>query len=219
MTSESGKNASGQEAFGSKTRETPVVESLAVSTADVTSTTGGAGAMTTSEADKAWTSTAPATKDVGGDLCTAGPLLTTDPQVAEAGGAQAEDDLHRCHYVGTPWEAEVVTDHHNVEEFEEASHTIGARAIGKGPWLSPLSFFSLGRCVSRGLMAILLSCWCSLLLNERKLRRICCGKRPMRTQKPPRPARRSCRPRSRPRKRSSASRRPWHVRRRGRRPT
>jgi hypothetical protein len=43
--------------------------------------------------------------------------------MAEAGGA--EDDAHWCLYVGTPWEAEVVTDRHDVEEFKEASRTIG----------------------------------------------------------------------------------------------
>jgi hypothetical protein len=35
-----------------------------------------------------------------------------------------EDDLHRCLYVGTPWEAEVVADRRDVEEFKEASRTI-----------------------------------------------------------------------------------------------
>jgi hypothetical protein len=48
-----------------------------------------------------------------------------DPQVVEAGGARAEDDLHQCPYVGTPWEAEVVADCRDVEEFKEASRTIG----------------------------------------------------------------------------------------------
>jgi hypothetical protein len=40
-----------QEAFGSKTKETLVAESLAVSTADVTSTSSEAGATVASEAD------------------------------------------------------------------------------------------------------------------------------------------------------------------------
>jgi hypothetical protein len=35
-----------------------------------------------------------------------------------------EGDTHRCLYVGTPWEAEVVVDRRDVEEFKEASHTI-----------------------------------------------------------------------------------------------
>jgi hypothetical protein len=51
MTSESGKNASGQEAFGSKAKETLVAESPAVSTADVTSAAGGTGATAASEAE------------------------------------------------------------------------------------------------------------------------------------------------------------------------
>jgi hypothetical protein len=58
-TSKSGKNASGQEAFGSKIQETPVVESLAISMDDVTSTTGGAGTTVASEADKDGTSAPP----------------------------------------------------------------------------------------------------------------------------------------------------------------
>jgi hypothetical protein len=101
-------DTSGQEVFGSMIKETPVVESPAISTADVTSTAGKAGTKAASEADKAGTSTAPATEDEGCDLCTAGPLPTPDPQAAEAGGARAENNLHRCLYIGTPWEAEVV---------------------------------------------------------------------------------------------------------------
>jgi hypothetical protein len=60
--SESGKNASGQEAFGSKIQETPVVESPAISMDDGTSTAGGAGTTAVSEADKAGTSAPPATE-------------------------------------------------------------------------------------------------------------------------------------------------------------
>jgi hypothetical protein len=44
------------------------------------------------------------------------PML--DPQTAEAGGAHAEDDAHRCLYVGTPWEEEVVADRRGVDEFK-----------------------------------------------------------------------------------------------------
>jgi hypothetical protein len=133
--SESGKHASGQKVFGSKTTETPVAESPAVSTADVTSTAGEAGATVASEADKVGISTGPATEDEGGDLYTAGLLPTPDPQAAEAGGARAEDDLHRCLYVGTPWEAEVIADRRDVEEFKEASRMIGCmlsvRVLGR----------------------------------------------------------------------------------------
>jgi hypothetical protein len=55
-TSESGKNTSGQEAFGSKAKEVP-----AVSTADVTSAAVGAGATAAFTAEKAGASTAPPT--------------------------------------------------------------------------------------------------------------------------------------------------------------
>jgi hypothetical protein len=66
-TSGSGKNASGQEAFGSKVPETSVVESLAASAADVTSATAGARATAASEADKAGTTTPPPPRGEGGD--------------------------------------------------------------------------------------------------------------------------------------------------------
>jgi hypothetical protein len=117
---ENGKNASSQEAFGRKANEMLVAESPAVSTPDVTSTADGAGATATFEADYAGTSTAPTTEDEGGDLCMAGQLPTPDPQAAEAGGARVEDDLHRCLYVGTPWEPEVVADRRDVDDFKEA---------------------------------------------------------------------------------------------------
>jgi hypothetical protein len=45
-TPESGKNASGQEAYGSKLSETPVVESPTASAADVMSVAVGAGTVT-----------------------------------------------------------------------------------------------------------------------------------------------------------------------------
>jgi hypothetical protein len=49
----------------------------------------------------------------------ADPRPTTDPQAAEVGGAHAEDDAHWCLYVGTLWEAEVVADRPDVDEFKE----------------------------------------------------------------------------------------------------
>jgi hypothetical protein len=55
----------------------------------------------------------------------ADPLPTLDPQAAEAGGARVEDDAHWCLHVDTPWEAEVVADHRDVDEFKEVSRTIG----------------------------------------------------------------------------------------------
>jgi hypothetical protein len=100
------------------------MESPAVSTTDVTCAAGRTGAMTTFEAEKAETSIAPATEEEDGDLCMADPLLTSDPQAAEAEGARVEDDVHWCLYVGSLWEAEVVADRHDVDEFKEASRTI-----------------------------------------------------------------------------------------------
>jgi dolichyl-phosphate-mannose--protein O-mannosyl transferase len=36
-----------------------------------------------------------------------------------------EDEAHRCLYVDTPWEAEVIAERRDVDEFKEASRTIG----------------------------------------------------------------------------------------------
>jgi hypothetical protein len=52
------------------------------------------------------------------------PLPMSDPQAAKAGDARVEDDAHRCLYVGTLWEVEVVADHRDVDECKEASRTI-----------------------------------------------------------------------------------------------
>jgi hypothetical protein len=124
-TSESGKNASGKKAFGSKMQGTPVAESSAASAADVMSADSGAGTTAASEADKAGTSVPPVAEGEGGDLCTSSPLPALGPQAAMEEGARSEDDQHRCLYVGTPWQAEVVADRRDVEEFKEASRTIG----------------------------------------------------------------------------------------------
>jgi hypothetical protein len=156
-TSESGKNASGQEAFGSKIQEMPVVKSPAISVVDVTSVAGGAGTMAAFEVDKAGTSVPPAAEREGDDLCTAGPLPVSDPQAAEAGGPRAEDDMHQCLYVGTPWEAEVVADRCDVEEFKEASRTIGS-VLSVRALVEPFQFLALGCSVPQGLMAVLLIC-------------------------------------------------------------
>jgi hypothetical protein len=57
--SESAKNASGQEAFGRKGKEVSVEQSPTVLTADVTSPAIGAGATTTSVAEKDEANAAP----------------------------------------------------------------------------------------------------------------------------------------------------------------
>jgi hypothetical protein len=79
MTSESGKNTSGQEVFGSKVLEMPVVESSAASAVDVTSTAVGAGATVASEADKDGTSAPPATGGEGNDRGISGPQQAPRP--------------------------------------------------------------------------------------------------------------------------------------------
>jgi hypothetical protein len=78
-TSESGKNASSQKAFGSKMPGTTAVESPAVSVAYVTSAVVGAGTTAASEADKAGTSVPPAIEGDGGDLFTTGPQPALGP--------------------------------------------------------------------------------------------------------------------------------------------
>jgi hypothetical protein len=41
-------------------------------------------------------------------------------------GARTVDDQDRCLYAGTPWEAEVVTDRHDLETFKEEARMIGS---------------------------------------------------------------------------------------------
>jgi hypothetical protein len=70
-------------------------------------------------------------------------------------GTQSKDDQHRCLYVGTPWEAEVVADHRDVEEFKEASRMIG-RVLLVRALVDSFEFIALGHSVLQGLMAFLL---------------------------------------------------------------
>jgi hypothetical protein len=79
------------------------------------------------------------------------------PQAAVEEGTRLEDDQHRCLYVSTPWEAEVVADRRDVEEFKEASHTIG-RVLSVRALADSFEFLALGRSVLQGLMAFLLVC-------------------------------------------------------------
>jgi hypothetical protein len=65
-TSESGKNASDQETFGSKAKEMLVQQSPAVLTANVTNAVVGTRATAASAAEKAGASTAPPTGRGGG---------------------------------------------------------------------------------------------------------------------------------------------------------
>jgi hypothetical protein len=122
---ESGKNASGQEAFGSKVPETPVVDSSAASAVHVTSAAVGAGATVASEADKAGTSAPPATRGEDSDRDTSSPQEAPRPQSIIDEGMEAVNDEDQCLYAGTSWEAEVVSDCRDLETFREAAHTIG----------------------------------------------------------------------------------------------
>jgi hypothetical protein len=90
------------EAFGSKVLETPVMDSLAASTADVTSATAGAGATAASEANKARTSAPPATGGESGDRGTSNPQEEPPSWGILDEGMEAVNDEDRCLYVGTP---------------------------------------------------------------------------------------------------------------------
>jgi hypothetical protein len=124
-TSESEKNASGQEAFGSKLPETLVVESPVASVANATSATVGAGTTTASEAGRARTSAPPTAGGEGGDLCNSGPQVAPGPQAVMEEGTRSVDDQDRCLYVDTPREAEVVTDRRDLDDFKDEARTIG----------------------------------------------------------------------------------------------
>jgi hypothetical protein len=142
-TSESGKNASGQEEFRSNMLGMPVVESPAASAADVTSAAVGAGTAAASEAEKAGTSAPPPTEGEGIDLYTSGPQPAPGSQAAVEEGAQSEDNQDRCLYVGTPWEEEVVADRRDLDEFKEASHAIG-RVLSVRVLVDLLKFLASG---------------------------------------------------------------------------
>jgi hypothetical protein len=127
-TSESGKNALGQEAFRTKASEVPVVESSAASAADVMSAAAGAGAMVAFEADKAGTSAPPAGGQ-GGDRGTSETQEEPPSGGIFAEGMEPINDEDWCLYTGTPWEAEVVTDRRDLEKFKEAAHMISTMLL------------------------------------------------------------------------------------------
>jgi hypothetical protein len=95
----------------------------------VTSATAGAGATTTSKADKVGTSAPPAASGEGGDRGTS----ETQEELSSGGifveGMEVANNEDRCLYAGTPWEAEVVTDRRDLEKFKEVAHTIGTMLL------------------------------------------------------------------------------------------
>jgi hypothetical protein len=66
--------------------------------------------MVASEAQKGGASTAPPVGGQQDDLCVCDLQPTQDQQAAEAGGANVEDDNHRCLYIGTMWDNDIITD-------------------------------------------------------------------------------------------------------------
>jgi hypothetical protein len=85
----------------------------------------------------------------------ADPRSTPDPQTPKAGGARMEDDAHRCLYIGTPWAEEAIADHHDVDEFKEASRMIGWVLLCRG--------------ILHGLISSFVCSCCSHLLIGRRL--------------------------------------------------
>jgi hypothetical protein len=101
-------------------------------------------------------------------------------------GARSEDDQDRCLYVGTPWEAEVVIDRRDLDEFKEAARTID-RVLLVRAIVELLRFLlQVFECREVQWPFCLFS---SLLLNGRKLGQVCCGRWRTRTQRPPQPMR------------------------------
>jgi hypothetical protein len=99
----------------------------------------------------------------------ADPRPTPDPQTTEAGGARVEDETHRCLYVGTPWEEKVIADRRDVDDFKEASRTIGrVLSVRILVWVLQVLALSLG--ILQGLISSFAHSCCSHLLIRRRLR-------------------------------------------------
>jgi hypothetical protein len=105
-------------------------------------------------------------------------------------GARSVDDQDRCLYVGTPWEAKVVTDRGDLEAFKEAPRTIRSVLLVRA--LSDLHRFLLRVFGSHEVQLSVLFV-ASLSLSERRLRQAFCARRRTRMPRPPQPMRRSCR--------------------------
>jgi hypothetical protein len=124
VTSESAKNALGQEVFGRKGKEVPVEQSPAASTADVSFQPLGGGVTAASEAEKGGASGSQPVKGRQEYLCMSDLPPTLHQQTTETGGPDLEGDNDRRLYVRTPWENDVIADHHDINDFKEASRTI-----------------------------------------------------------------------------------------------
>jgi hypothetical protein len=134
----------------------------------VTSSAVEVEAMAVSATEKARASTAPPTGGEQDDLCMTNPRPTPDPQTAEMGGARTKDDAHLCLYVGTPWEEEVTTDHRDVDDFKEASHTI-KRVLSVRIPDCVLQILSLSLGGFQGLISSFICSCCSHLTSGRRL--------------------------------------------------
>jgi hypothetical protein len=54
-------------------------------------------------------------------------------------GMESVNDEDRCLYADTPWEAEIVTDLHDLETFKVAAHTMGTMLLVR-TFTTPLGF-------------------------------------------------------------------------------
>jgi hypothetical protein len=193
-----------------------VVESPAASVADVTSAAVGAGTTAASKAERAATSTPPTTGAKGGDLGTSTPQATPGSQGIMEEGTRSTNDEDRCLYAGTPLEAEVVTDRRDLDTFKEAARTIGSVLLVRA--LVNLMMFLLRvfgcREVQLSVLFVVQS------LAERAQARTGLPREAANAHVEAAAAHdRSCRLRSQPHKRSSASERSWCARHRRRRPS
>jgi hypothetical protein len=50
---------------------------------------------------------------------------TLGQQAAEAGDANVKDNIDRCLYIRIPWDNDVIANHRDIDDFMEASPTIG----------------------------------------------------------------------------------------------
>jgi hypothetical protein len=118
-----------------------VAESPAASAADVTSAATGAGATTVYEVEKVGTSAPPAVEGEDGDRGTSEPQEVPPRRGILDEGMEAVNDEDRCLYIGTPWEAEVITDKEDLEKFRVAVQTIGTVLLVRTFWLSSFDSF------------------------------------------------------------------------------
>jgi hypothetical protein len=123
-TSDSAKNAFGQEVFRHKGGNA-LVESLPVtSAAGISSQALETAGVAASEAKKISTGGAQQVEGLQSDLCMAGLPPVQEQQAGGASRPRDEEEDDRCLYVGTPWEDDVIADRRDIDEFKAVHQTI-----------------------------------------------------------------------------------------------